>query len=61
MRKLDAGDRNDRVRKRLEPGHRRAPPIDRAVVLFDEIVEILCSNSRNTDRKHTHHNEKFHY
>jgi uncharacterized protein (TIGR02679 family) len=38
---LDASDRDGRVRKRLEPGHRRAPPLDRAVVLLDQVVEVL--------------------
>jgi hypothetical protein len=38
---LDAGDRDRSIRKRLEPCHRCAPPLDRAVVLLDEIIEIL--------------------
>jgi hypothetical protein len=38
---IDAGDRNGRVVERLEAGHRGAAPLDRAVVLFDEAVEIL--------------------
>src|ERR1035438_7716120 len=38
---LDAGDRDRSIRKRLEPSHRCAPPLDRAVVLLDEIIEIL--------------------
>jgi hypothetical protein len=35
---LDASDRGRRVRERLEPGHRRTAPLDRAVVLFNQIV-----------------------
>jgi hypothetical protein len=42
MGKLDAGDRDGRVRKRLEPGQRRAASLYGAMVLLDEVVEILC-------------------
>ena len=41
MGEFDAGDRNGRARERLEPGHRRTASLDRAVVLLDEVVEIL--------------------
>ena len=41
MREFDTAKRDGRVRKRLEPGHRRAAPLDCAVVLLDDIVEIL--------------------
>ena len=41
MGEFDAGDRNGRARERLEPGHRRTSSLDRAVVLLDEVVEIL--------------------
>jgi hypothetical protein len=41
MGELDAGDRDGRVRKRLEPGHRGAASLDGAMVLLDEVVEIL--------------------
>jgi hypothetical protein len=38
---LDAGECDRRVGERLEPGHRRAAPLDRAVVLLNELVEVL--------------------
>src|SRR5450631_4451573 len=41
VRKLDASDRDGRVRERLEPGHRCAASLDRAVVLLNEVVEVL--------------------
>src|SRR5450759_4650741 len=41
MGQLDAGNRDGRIRERLEPGHRRAPTLDGAMVLLDEVVQIL--------------------
>ena len=41
MGQLDAGDRDGCVRERLEPSHIDAASLDRAVVLLDEVVEIL--------------------
>jgi hypothetical protein len=38
---FDAGERNGRVVERLEASHRGAAPLDRAVVLLDDVVEIL--------------------
>src|ERR1017187_2807287 len=38
---LDAPDCDRRVRKRLEAGHRRAAPLDRSVVLLDDVVQVL--------------------
>jgi hypothetical protein len=38
---LVTGDRDRNIRKRLEPCHRCLSPSDRAVVLLDEIIEIL--------------------
>jgi hypothetical protein len=42
---LDAGDRDGGIGERFEPGHRRTASLDRAVVLLNEVVEILvCAN-----------------
>src|ERR1017187_9940986 len=41
MRELDAGNRDRRVRERLESGHRRAASLDGAVVLLNQVVQIL--------------------
>jgi hypothetical protein len=41
MRELDAGNRDGRVRERLEASHRRAASLDHAVVLLDDVVEII--------------------
>ena len=38
---FDAGERNGRIVERLEASHRGAVPLDRAVVLLDDVVEIL--------------------
>jgi len=38
---FNTGDRNGRVVERLEASHRGAAPLDRAVVLLDEVVEVL--------------------
>ena len=38
---FDAGERNGRVVERLEASHRGAAPLDRAVLLLDEVVKIL--------------------
>src|ERR1700730_5109544 len=41
MRELDAGKRDGRVRERFESSHRRAASLDGAVVLLNEVVQIL--------------------
>ena len=38
MSQLDAGDRDGRVRERLEPGHRRAASLDRAMVVSNDTI-----------------------
>ena len=50
MREFDTAKRDGRVRKRLEPGHQRAAPLDCAVVLLDDIVEILRRRVVVTER-----------
>jgi hypothetical protein len=42
VRKLNAGDRDGRDRKRLGSGRRRTTPPDRAMVLLDDIVQVLA-------------------
>src|SRR5450631_2638118 len=42
MGQLDAGDRDGGVRERLEPSHIDAASLDRAVVLFDDVVQVLA-------------------
>src|SRR5450631_3654354 len=41
MCQLNSGNGNGRIRERFEPGHRRAASLDGAVVLLDEVVEVL--------------------
>jgi hypothetical protein len=41
MRELDAGNRNRRVRERFESSHRRAASLDGAVVLLDQVIQIV--------------------
>src|ERR1017187_1062342 len=41
MCQLNSGNGDGRIRERLEPGHRCATPLDRAVVLLDQVVEVL--------------------
>jgi len=41
VRELNAGDRDRGVRERPEAGHRCAPLLNRAMVLFDQIIEVL--------------------
>jgi hypothetical protein len=41
MRQLDASDCDGRVLERLEPGHRFAASLDRAMVLLNEVIQIL--------------------
>src|SRR5580658_1446453 len=41
MSELDLSNRDGRVRKGLEPGHRRTASLDCAVVLPDQIVEVF--------------------
>jgi hypothetical protein len=43
MGQLDTGDRDGRIRGRLEPSHRRTASFDRAMVLLNNIVEVLAS------------------
>src|SRR5450755_660353 len=40
MCQLNSGNGDGRIRERLEPSHRCATPLDRAVVLLDQIVEV---------------------
>jgi hypothetical protein len=42
VRELSAGDRDGRSRERLEPGHRRTTPLDRTMVLLDDLVQVLA-------------------
>src|SRR5450631_2949919 len=39
---LDADNRDGRVGERFEAGHRRTAPLDRAVVVLNQVVEILA-------------------
>src|SRR5450631_3478973 len=41
MCQLTSGNGDGRIRERLEPSHRCATPLDRAVVLLDQIVAVL--------------------
>ena len=47
MREFDAGDGSRGVARRLEPFPRRAPALDRSMVLFDHIVEVLATSNLN--------------
>ena len=38
---LNSGNCDGRIRERFEPSHRCATPLDRAVVLLDQVVEVL--------------------
>jgi hypothetical protein len=42
---FDAGDRDGGIGERLEACHRCASPLDRTMVLLDEVVEVtICAN-----------------
>src|ERR1039457_3971765 len=41
MCQLNSGNGDGRIRERFEPSHRCATPLDRAVVLLDQVVEVL--------------------
>src|SRR5437016_14278608 len=43
MRQLDSGDGDSCIVERLEAGHRGAVAFDRAMVLLNNIVEILAA------------------
>jgi len=43
MGELKASERDRRRRKRLEPEHRRAASLDRAVILLHDVIEIPAS------------------
>jgi hypothetical protein len=51
MGELNAGDRDGSVRERLEPGHRRAASLDSAVVLLDEVIQVLVRFGRSNPAK----------
>src|ERR1019366_2125308 len=42
MGQLDAGDRDGRVRERLEPSHRRTASLARPMILLDDVVQIFA-------------------
>jgi len=41
MSEFDARDRNRRMRKRLEPFHGSASPLDRSMILLNDVVQVL--------------------
>jgi hypothetical protein len=41
MHELDAGDRDRRTPKSLEPEHRAQTKLDGSVVLFNQVIEVL--------------------
>jgi hypothetical protein len=43
MCQLDSGNRNRSVGERLESLHRRAAALDRAVILLNDIIEVLAA------------------
>ena len=47
MGKLDAGQSNGRTPKRLEASHRGATALDRAMILLNQIVEVLATPHLN--------------
>ena len=42
MRQLDSGNGDGRIVERLEAGHRGTAPFDRAMILLNDIVEVLA-------------------
>src|SRR5882672_1410455 len=45
MRQFHSGKRDRSIRERLEASHGRTPSLDRTVVLFDDVVEVLAGSS----------------
>ena len=45
MRELNTGDRDRRALEALEAQHRRTPPLDRAMILLDNVVEVLAASN----------------
>src|SRR5882672_12738331 len=45
MRQLDSGKCDRSILERFEARHRRAPSLDRPVVLLDDVVEVLAGSN----------------
>ena len=54
LRKLDAANRYRSGRESLEPEHRPCPLLDSAMVLLDNIVQVLTGAYSNAARYHSH-------
>ena len=44
MRQRDSGNGDRRIVERLEAGHRGTAPFDRAMILFNNIIEVVLHN-----------------
>jgi hypothetical protein len=54
MGQLDSGDRDGRVPKRREAGHRRAAALDRPVLLLNQVAEIFIRLGFDRDVRFVH-------
>src|ERR1019366_8670404 len=43
MCQLNSGNGDGRIRERFEPSHRRTAPLDRPMILLDDVVQILAA------------------
>ena len=43
MRQLDSGERDGGISKRLEALHRYAAPLDRTMILLNDVVEVATT------------------